>query len=322
MQIVKNNTILYGSLLLLQCFLWGVGNPIIKIMLRDITPFYALTVRYVVAFLIFIALFGRRFFREMRREYIIPGLVISFFTAVAISTSNLALMYTQSTIAGFLMGLAVIFTPPLARVFLGARMNPVLALPISLVVLGMYYLCGSAGAFTFGWGEFYAVFSSFAAAFMLVFSSKYLTNYLNPFVISVMQTGIMALYCFPFALIFESAPVFSEIPWIVWLETFYLAAACSCAAYIIQNTALGKVPSTYVALIFCSEPLLTAVASYFLLGETLTGKGILGAAMIMISIAIASLIPQELDDRWMPLRIGRIHTKKILRSINRNTKRR
>lgn len=322
MQIVKNNTLFYGSLLLLQCSLWGFGNPIIKIMLQDITPFYALTARYIVAFLIFMALLGKRFIREMRREYIIPGMVISFFTALAIATSNLALMYTQSTIAGFLMGLAVIFTPPLARVFLGARMNPVLVLPISLVLLGMYYLCGSAGAFTFGRGEFYAVFSSFSGAFMLVFSSKYITDYVNPFVISVMQTGMMALYSLPFALIFEDIPVFHEIPWSVWLETFYLAAACSCAAYIIQNTALSKVPSTYVALIFCSEPLLTAIASYFLLGETLNRKGIFGAAMIMISIAIASLIPQELNYRWMPLRFGRVHIRRILRSISRNAKRR
>lgn len=320
-KIIKNNTFFYGSLLLLECFFWGTGNPIIKIAMKDIMLFYGLTIRFAIAFMIFLALYGKRFVKEMRRQYLIPGIIISFFTTFVFATSYLALLNTSSTIAGFLMGMAVIFTPLLARFFLGTRINPILILPITLVIIGMYYLCGATGTFSFKAGEFYALLSSASCACMLVASSKYITNDVNPFVMSVMQTGMIALYCLPLALLFEEAPVLSSISFLDWLAILYLAAACSCAAYIIQNTALSKVPSTYVALIFCSEPLFTAIMSYFILGEVLNSRGFFGAVLITISIALASITPDEYNYRTSPMRIGRIRIKKAIRHIIRNARR-
>lgn len=318
-EIVKHNTLFYGSLLLLECLFWGIGNPIIKIVLESITPFYGLTIRFALAFLIFMVISGKRFVSRMRREYLFPGIIVSFFTALAFATSNLALMRTSSTVTGFLMALAVIFTPFLARFFLGTRVNPVLCLPITLVVLGMYYLCGASGIFEFGAGEAYAVFSSVACACMLVASGKYMMGDIDPFVISVLQTGMICLYCLPFALYLEEVPIFSAVPLTGWLGIIYLAATCSCAAYIIQNLALSRVPSTYVALLFCSEPIFTAIASYFLLGETLNGRGVFGAALITVSITIASIIPVEYDSRSSLARIGRIRTKKAIRDIKKRS---
>lgn len=322
MRVVKNNTLFYGSLLLIQCLFWGMGNPIIKIMLEDITLFYSLTIRFVIASALFLIFLRNQLARKMRREYIVPCLVVSFFTALVFATSNLALMYTQSTIAGFLMGLAIIFTQPMARLFLGIRMNPIQYIPMTMVVVGMYYLCGASGEFTFGLGEFFAIFCSFCAACMLVASSKYLTTDIDPFIFSIMQTVMMTFYFLAAALIFETPPALFAIPGSVWLATMYLAVTCTCMAYIIQNTALAKVPPSYAALIFCSEPIFTAVTSYFLLGETLGRAGLFGAALIMASIIFASVIPQDNAYRPAPLRIARVGTKKALRYIRKNSKRR
>lgn len=293
MRIVRNNTFFYGSLLLLECFFWGVGNPIIKLMFEDITPFYALTIRFAIASVIFLVLLRKRIAERFSRKYIVPGLIVGFFTALTFATSNLAIMYTQSTIAGFLMGMAVIFTQPLARFFLGIRINPLQYIPITVVIIGMYYLCGASADFAFGLGEFYAVFCSFSAACMLVASSKYLSDDMDPLLISVMQTVTIAFYCLPMALIFEEPPLLSALPARTWGYILYLAVACSCIAYILQNVALAKISSTYAALIFCSEPIFTAIASNLMLGETLSRGGYFGAALVMVSIVSASLIPQE-----------------------------
>lgn len=321
MQIVKNNTLFYGSLLLLECFFWGTGNPVAKIVMSSITPFYCLIVRFAIASMVFAAIFGRSFIAQMKREYLIPGMIVSFFTTLTFATSNLALLYTASTVAGFLMSLAVIFTPLLARFFLGTLINPLSVFPITLVVLGMYYLCGAGGAFNFGLGEFYAVLSSISGACMLVAGGRYLSDEISPMVMSVMQTFMMTLFCVPFALVFEKAPNLAALPPMVWAGILYLALACSCAAYIIQNHALSKVPATYVALIFCSEPLFTAAASYLLLDETLNGAGLLGAAMIAVSIAVASLIPEQLDYRSRTVRIGRISAKRTFRYLGGSKRR-
>lgn len=289
----------------------------VKIIMEDITPFYGIVIRFVLAFTVFIIFCGRHFIREIKREYLLPGVIISLCTALAFVASYFALMNTTSTTAGFLMGLSVLFTPFLARFFLGARLNPILIFPIAFVILGMYYLCGASGAFVLGVGELCALLSSAAAACMIVASAKYLTDDIDPLVISVIQTGMVAIYCIPFALLLEEVPVWRTIPMSCWLAILYFAVACSCIAYIIQNLAFSKVPSVYAALIFCSEPIFTAIASYFMLGEVLNNRGLFGSALIMVSITIASIIPNEYDHRSRPLRMGRIQFKKALRYVKK-----
>lgn len=320
LRVIKNNTFFYGSLLLLECFLWGVGNPIIKLMFEDITPFYALTIRFIIASAIFLVLFRRRIVEKFSRKYIVPGLVVGLFTALTFATSNLAIMYTQSTIAGFLMGMAIIFTQPLARLFLGVRINPLQYIPITLVIIGMYYLCGASADFAFGLGEFYAIFCSLSGACMLVASSKYLVEDMDPLIISVMQTVMIAFYCLPAALLLEEAPVLSALPARTWAFILYLAVACSCIAYILQNIALAKVPSTYAALIFCSEPIFTAIASNLMLGETLSRDGYFGGALVMVSIVTSSLIPHESGYRSATMRLVRMRTKRAARGLHKNKK--
>ena len=127
---------------------------------------------------------------------------------------------------------------------------------------------------------------------MLVYSSKYLQD-IDPLALSVMQTGFTGLYCMIFSLAFEGIPNLSNIPAMGWSVILYLAVACTCIAYACQNAALRHVPATYVALAFCSEPIFTAAASYFLLGEMLSAKGFLGAGLIMASIIMASFLPES-----------------------------
>ena len=99
-----------------------------------------------------------------------------------------------------------------------------------------------------------------------------------------------------FTLVFEGVPDLSSIPPVGWGVIVYLAVGCTCIAYLFQNMALRHVPATFVALSFCSEPIFTAIASYFLLGEVLSGKGILGAVLILISIVMASLLPEVIPE--------------------------
>jgi drug/metabolite transporter (DMT)-like permease len=137
-----------------------------------------------------------------------------------------------------------------------------------------------------------ALLCAVTGACMLVFSSKYLAN-MDPVTFSVMQTGFTGLFCFFSALLFEDIPKLTSIPPVGWGVIVYLAVGCTCIAYLFQNIALRHVPPTYVALAFCSEPIFTAAASYILLGELLSLKGVIGAGLIMTSIIIASLLPEE-----------------------------
>ena len=283
---------LYETLLLLECLLWGIGNPVMKIGLDVVPPLFCLSVRYILAFLFFMLFFAKRVFKTIAIKHLVPYLVISAFTAASFISSAFALLYTTATNTGFLMSTAVIFTPFLSYFILKAKIDKKHILPIVIVTVGLYLLCSGDNGFAFGLGEVYALLCAITGACMLVFSSKYLQD-MDPLTISVMQSGFTGLFCIIFALIFEEIPSLTSIPLMGWGVILYLAIGCTCIAYLFQNIALRHVPATYVALAFCSEPIFTAIASYFLLGELLSVKGFIGAALIMASIVIASLLPEE-----------------------------
>ncbi len=289
----SKRTLFYGTLLLLECLFWGIGNPVMKIGLDVIPPLFCLSLRYFLAFLLFLPFCAGRVLKNMTRQLLIPYLITSAFTAAAFILCTLSLMYTTATNTGFLMSTVVIFTPFISFFLLRVKIDKKHVPPIIIVTIGLYLLCSGDSGFALGLGEVLALLCAIAGACMLVFSSKYLQDN-DPYTFSVIQTGFTGLFCIIFSLIFEDIPDVMSIPPMGWGVIIYLAVACTCIAYLFQNISLRNVPATYVALIFCSEPIFTAIASYFLLGELLSGKGFIGAALIMAGIIRASLIPEEL----------------------------
>lgn len=288
-----NRTMLYAGMILFVALIWGVSNPLMKIGYSVITPLLCQAVRFILAFLIFAVFCGKKVFPAINRKHIIPYLIISAFTAGAFLLGALSLMYTTATISGFLMSTVVIFTPFVSYLILKLKVEKRHILPIVIVTAGLYLLCGGgSGGFDFGTGELFALLCAISGAGMLVFSSKYLQE-IDPLSVSVMQTGFTGIYCVIFLLIFEGVPNLAEIPPAGWGLVLFLAVGCTCVAYLFQNIALSHISATYAALIFCSEPIFTAIASYFMIGEQLTVTGLIGTVLIMVSIVMASLSPEK-----------------------------
>ena len=288
----KKTSAFYGALILLQCLLWGIGNPVTKIGLETVPPFYCNAIRYTFAFLLFLLVFGRQIRSQFKKEYIPGCLVIGLFTAASFILNTFGLLLTQATIAGFLMSMAVVFTPILSLFILKERISLKLALSIIVVVAGMYFLCGNSGRFQFGAGEVLALLSALSGAGMLTYTSKHVTD-IGPMVLSAAQCAVTAVVSFFFAFIFEDFGSLAEVSGEGWACVAYLAVACTCIAYSLQNIALRKVSATFVSVAFCTEPVFTAVASFFMLMERLTLTGIAGAVLILGGLVLASILPSS-----------------------------
>ncbi|HCS10300.1 MAG TPA: hypothetical protein DIV40_02480 [Clostridiales bacterium] len=75
-----------------------------------------------------------------------------------------------------------------------------------------------------------------------------------------------------------------------WTVVLYLAIFCTNIAYMLQNSALKHISAQAVSMLQCTQPILTAIISYFLLGEKLSTQGIIGAAIIIICIIAENII--------------------------------
>ena len=127
----------------------------------------------------------------------------------------------------------------------------------------------------------------------LVFGSRSLKK-IDPISLTTVQAGMSALLAFFSAMLFEGGVRIGQAAPKVWAIILYLALACTLTGYLLQNLALDKIPARSVSLIQCSCPVMTAVFSFFLLGERLTAIGIIGAVIILLCVAGESELGSKL----------------------------
>jgi len=285
---VKNNKFRYIACILLQSVVYGFGNPLTKIAFESISPFWCLTIRFTFAFLVFLLFFSKRILSVLctvsPKVYAPTGLCM----AVAYISCNLALNWTSATNVGFLMSLPVIFAPILASIVLKQKYK-LIHVPVQIaVIVGLYLLCCNGSTFVFGKGEIAALITSVSVAGGLVFGEQSLKQ-MDAVTVSAIQSGITAIISLLCALIFENVGVLPHVALAAWGVVLYLALTCSCLAFVLQNTALSHLSSTAVSMLQCTQPILTAIISFLLLGERLGSQGLLGAAIIIICILVENI---------------------------------
>ena len=112
---------------------------------------------------------------------------------------------------------------------------------------------------------------------------------------SAVQTGGAFLFSLGGAVATEPAPVFGAVSVGTWAAVAFLAVAGTCLAFWLQNKALAHIPAATVSVILCSEPVVTAIISFFVLGEVLSMMGVLGAAIIVGCTVAATLLDSRAE---------------------------
>lgn len=282
---------LYISFILIQSLVYGIGNPLTKVAYHSITPLWLLAARFSLAFLLFALFFGRRLFSQLRKVSWTLWLPSALCCAGAYISCNLALDLTAATNVGFIMSLPVLFAPLLFSLVF-RRPYAWRHLPVQLVtIVGLFLLCCNTGTFSFGPGEALALLDALCLAGVLVFGEKAIAQ-MDVLSVTGVQIGVTMILSLAGALLFDHTSVLAAAKPDAWLVVLYLAGVCTIAAYLLQNKAVAHLSASTVSMLQCTQPILTALVAYFLLGETLNGLGLLGAGLILICLFIDSRIPQ------------------------------
>ncbi|MBQ2752951.1 MAG: DMT family transporter [Firmicutes bacterium] len=278
--------------MVLQCILYGLGDPISKAAYETVEVYSLLSVRYTIAFIVFMLFAGRRIVYGLKTTRIKVWLLPSLCVSSSYIFNNMALSLTAATNVAFIGSLSVILTPILAffiyRIKFSRKHIPVLV----MIVLGLYLLCGHGGLSGFGLGEVYVLITAVSASGSLVFGSKALEK-MDPITLSAVQTLLSAVIVTVCAIVFDGGISLSSATGEVWTVILYLAVGCTFLGYILQNMALEKISARTVALIQCLYPVMTAIFSYIILGETLSLAGVTGAAIILACVIAETFLTEE-----------------------------
>lgn len=84
------------------------------------------------------------------------------------------------------------------------------------------------------------------------------------------------------------------IPLDAWLwAALFLGFLCSCVGYILNNYSISKLTSIGHAVFLNLNPVAAAVGGWLILGEAMSAKGIIGSAIVLLSLFVLAWTERE-----------------------------
>jgi drug/metabolite transporter (DMT)-like permease len=309
----RRNTLTAHLLLLAVVLVWGTTFSLVKAALADVSPLLFNLLRMTMAFVVLLAV-NHRSLRGLRRHDLGLGAVAGVFLGLGYQFQTAGLARTTAAKSAFLTGLVVVFVPLLSRlpgVSRGGAGKPMSAAGrptfdvyagALLALAGVVLLTTPPGTGSqifagIGPGEVLTLLCAVAfAAHLLTLAraaptqtSDLPSSLLAARRLGTLQIGFAALIMLltlPLggALRFHSAAI-------VWIALAITALLATAAAFTIQSWAQQHIAASHTALILTLEPVFAWLTSLLFFGETLRGRALLGAGLILCGILLSELRP-------------------------------
>ena len=273
-----------GTVLLTALTLiWGTSFPLIKTVVSVVGASPYVYLRFALATAALAPYAAYRLARGGSEfvHALLPGTALGAAYFAGIWLQGLGMEYTTATNAGFITSLHVPMVYAADALVFGSRHGPTFLASATLSILGLWLISGGMSGVNPGdlivlagaaaWAVHVLAVARFASshrALDLVFAQYAVTSLLS---------GAMM----GFKANLGAAGR-------VTLELLYLALACSVLAGILQVVGQRYTTPSEAALIYTLEPVFAAAFSHLLLGESLAGARLFGAALILAAVATAS----------------------------------
>ena len=187
--------------------------------------------------------------------------------------------------AGFITALYIVFTP-IFGVLLKRRIPKIVALCVPIATLGFYLLCIKTG-FKIELGDILTLGCAFFFTFHILIIDYFMEKGADPVKTSCIQFLVVGIISLILALIFEK-PDLTAI-WSAKLEIMYAGFMSSGIAYTLQITAQKDADPTSATLIMSLESVFAALSGWLILGESLSGKELIGCLLVFIAVILSQI---------------------------------
>jgi drug/metabolite transporter (DMT)-like permease len=265
-----------------------------KHALGTITPYYMMTFRFAIAFLLMSVVFYKRL-KTIRFQDFKAGAIIGVFLFVAFAAQTVGLQYTTAGKQAFLTGTNVVIVPFLYWIVKKNRPDKYNLTAAFLCFCGIGLLTLSE-SLSVNLGDLLTLVCAFFFACHIV-SIGYFAEHHDPIVLTVIQLGISAILSLVASLMLETAP--QNVPMDTVLAVLYLGLFSTLLAFLIQNVAQKYTSPTHAAIILSLESVFGSILSTILLKELFTSKMFVGCVIIFIAILTA-------ETKWEFLRAKKV----------------
>jgi drug/metabolite transporter (DMT)-like permease len=273
---------------------WGLSFPSIKAALTEFPPMTLAFGRFLLAGVVLGSLYAWKGTRTKFAPRDRLSLILSVVTGITLYflCENHGVKLIPASAASLIIAGIPILTLLADRLVSHRRLGPVGVTAALVSFVGAGLLVGVPSG-SEGWGALWGYLLMFGAALawvMYLFAMKPLQEkYLN-LAVTAWQMMLGAVSLAPFAL--------AELPdwrWpsvAGWGHLAFQGLVCSAASYLLYNYALEKLGLRTASLAVNLIPVVTAVASYFLLGELLGPWQWLGGGLVLGAVLFVAFKDQ------------------------------
>lgn len=279
---------------LITTLIWGVTFISTKMLLEDFSPIEIMFFRFALAFIALSLITPQRMvFHKFSREILFGAAGLCGVTLFFL-LQNIALSYTMTSNVGVLLSVSPFFTAILSRILLKDHsFNRSFFIGFLLSITGIILILFN-GNFILKLsplGDLLAIICALAWAFysilmnrITVFSSDVLVNTRKVFLYGL----LLLLPVLPFFNFHLELGRFASLPNI--LNTILLGLGGSAVCFLTWNLAVGILGPVSASVYIYLVPLVTIVASFIFLKESLTPLALAGIFLILLGLFLSERI--------------------------------
>jgi len=287
-----NRSLLRNDLLLLiSALIWGFAFVAQRAGMQHVGPFTFNAIRFTLGGLFLLPFIWFRksepavHSKKTMKYGLIAGSVL--FTAAAFQ--QIGIVYTSAGNAGFITGLYVVFVPVFGLIT-GKKTGRGIWLGVIFAAIGMYLL-SSTTDLAVSRGNFLVLISSLCWALHVLVIDRF-TKSTDPVKLACIQFLLVAFLSLIAAVILEHIVLASVLA--ALLPILYGGLISVGIGFTLQVIAQKRAHPAHAAIILSLEAVFAFLGGAIILNELLTGKRIIGCALMLVGMLISQLWQRKL----------------------------
>lgn len=272
-------------LLILGTAFWGVSFSVTKLAIGHASSSTFLFYRFLAATIVLSVIFSKKI-KTISLDSVKTGIGLAIPLTCGIYLQTLGIKYSSASQCAFVAGMCVVIIPMMKIIFYKSFPPLKVWVAAAIALIGLFIISIKTD-FSVNIGDLYTIAGSFAFAIYLIKVEKDSASHdIVATVVPMFATCAAITFCF--------ALTDSNANWMPENNEFWIGIAfCSLFStaymYTISNVAQRYISAERVSIIYLFEPVFGAIAAFFILGEQLSWRLVLGGSLIFAAMLISEL---------------------------------
>lgn len=291
----KNSSpVLYHLLAFFVAAVWGVSFvSTSKLLDAGIQPTEIYIIRFVIAYLVILALTFRKITSDSLKDEVLFMICGLCGGSIYYIGENTALQYTLVTNVSLLVTLSPIITVLLTKMMYKTEQLSkgfIVGSIIAFIGVACVIFNSSFNIEVKPLGDLLSIFAAVSFAIYCIVVKKLNARYDTLFISrKIFFYGVVtALPFLTFQDHFMDFAILKEP--VVWMHILFLGVVCSMLAFILWNEAINKLGASRASNYLYFSPVITLIASVWLLNENVSIVGYIGCALTIGGVIVSEKV--------------------------------